>query len=506
MGRSRHIEALMAIVVMCGAMTATHAVAAPFQPLTKSEIRVCEDLDFCVDLMLRHDPNEFDYSVLAQEFQRLGPWATARLLSLVKGNRESAAQRAQIILSQRGWRFTPAEQGQIARLWPTTNPTQHAAIMANIPSPMMRNRLIETLGDKDAQVRNLSRDTLAEIVRRPTKEFPLPPQAYATLARALLDKPTPTLVDLMAQYPDDKSRPILERVLLSGDSLSVAQSYAALYAQNPKVSFEILLGTLPKLETPEQALALSAMLRARHKDRADGFYLKFARDIAADADLPMLARMVGVDAVMADLSDKPVLLNAAARPAFEFTIAQADVNLRDYARNFRAKTGDNAAHYMSLIWAKIDPTQDPVKERYVTLAGEIAGPDTTLILRDALRDKSDWRVTRAAALALGKRQDKASIAPLSAMSKTHPIVDVRAAALAALGGIKSGKIDFSSTYKASLAASTFCDVDGQDFKQAAQQMPFFDTAIVIFPPRLFETSRGLLSAAAPSEKWLACWL
>lgn len=474
---------------------------AQMLPLSASEQLVCEDLDFCVDLMLRHAPDEFDYAVLAQEFKRMGPKGTERLLGYVGGNSDKAVKRAQLILSQPGWNFNPAQQRAVAKLWPVGDIERHADIMHKIGSPMMRNRAVETLIDDDPNIRTASRAILTSVDLK--SKFRLPPQAFGTLVRALVDDPTPEIITLIGTFPASQSGPILRRTLLSGDAKSVMAAYEALYEFDAKAAFMSLTDALKKIENPDQAFAISVMLRERHLGRDDGFYLKFASDLAIDDSFPMLARMVGVDAIMGQGERNPVSLpdDPKAAQAFAFTVKQMGVDFDAYSQELQTKTGKQTAKYLTLIWPQLVPPFDEAKAQYAQLAGRLNDPAMLGILQEALRDKTDWRVTREAVMALGRRKDKASIPAITKISQTHPIRHVRVAAGAALEWMQTDTLNLKKWETRLAQRQDYCKVNSTNFREDAEQMPYFDNGkFATGAPAI----RTRLVSAAPSKRgWLA---
>ncbi len=474
------------------------------KPLTQTERRVCQDLDFCVDLLLRHGPDEFDYQVLAAEFQRMGPAGANKLLKYAAGKSETNTTRAQLILSQPGWRFTPQEQRKIAALWPSGDIGVQADMMRRIGSPMMRNSVVATLLHEDPKIRETSRDILTGMNLH--TDFALPSTAFNTLVRALVSDPTPEIITLIGTFPDPQSGPILRRTLLSGDPNSVMAAYDSLYKSDPKNAFGALMSALEKLETPDQALAISAMLQARHQNRQDGFYMKFARDLAGDAAQPKLVRMVGLDALMSQ-SSKPIVAlpdTEATQAAYAYTLQQPKIALDKYAYEFQAKTGRQSAPYLELIWKKLKPG-DEARYVFTKVAGQIGGTQSAAILQEALTDQVDWRVTQAAILGLKDEMTGPQKSAIEKLAKSHPIRQVRVAANAAVDAGKSGEINLAKWEKSLAPKSQYCQVKPTDFASLADQMPYFeDGRIAARNGELKAVARKWLSTAvAVKDGWLA---
>ena len=223
------------------------ASAQAAAPLTPAEMTVCKSVKHCVDIVERHAPDAYDYRVLHSEFLRFGGKGKAALLSMLSGKDEADMRRAQTLLAKGRFRFTPDEQRAIAALWPRGDLQTHAAVMRRSLSPLMRARMIDTLGHKDAEVRKISREIIAATVAM-KMDFPLKPSDYGKLARAALSEPTPKLVELLSTFDAAKTAPIFTRLLKSGDAPSTISAYQKLYEQNQKTAFETLLGTLYDLK------------------------------------------------------------------------------------------------------------------------------------------------------------------------------------------------------------------------------------------------------------------
>ncbi len=453
------------------------ASAQAAAPLTPAEMTVCKSVKHCVDIVERHNSGAYDYTVLHGEFLRFGDKGKAALLAMLSGKDEADMRRAQTLLAKGRFRFTPDEQRTIAALWPRGDLQTHAAVMRRSLSPLMRARMIDTLGHKDDGVRTISREIIAATISM-KMDFPLKPKDYGKLARAALSEPTPAILELLSTFDDAKTAPIYARLLKSGDGPSTIAAYQKLYAQNQKIAFETLLGTLYDLteSDAEAAFALAAMLRERHKIREDGFYLKFAKDIAQDNEMSPMGRLVGFDAIMrssqnanAPLFDRPKAVISVLKTA----LANMD-NPAPYLRNFPRQAKDNPDPWLGAFWGKFQPTASNDKLDFLRLVGGFETDAAKAILREALGDKRDWRILQAAALPLGRMRDKQSISALKGLS-SHPIMAVQVAALTALDGIKTGEMKGRAVYwlDAMKSRSSYCQIPATDFEDEAKTMPYF---------------------------------
>ena len=508
--------------------------------LTEAERNICQDLDMCVDILLRHDPESFDYTALAQEFQRFGAPAMQRLLQLVSSDREMAVKHAQMILQDLAWTFSPAAQQQIAKLWPRGDMASHRTVMTNIGTPLMRNRMISTLSHASPAVRQQSRIALDTMAINTPKTFtgaPVPPAAFPDLTKAVNDEPSPALITLIGSFPPAQSRPVLSQLLLAGDTAIVQAAYGQLYKQNPDAALSSFKAALPKLKTTDQILALSQLLQSRHAARQaenpDGFYMHLARGILNDKTLPGLANMMAMDAIMnsAPLEGKPLPKTPHVEAVFKALVTDLDVSFLRYAQGFDKKAGENTAQFLPIIWAEIlrrDKAVEPnaaYRQRqkdigfgfedtayvFMRLARGLSGSQKwgasiRPILRQGLTFDKDWRVQQFAALGLGELRDNNSMALLSRYAQSHPMTAVRAASKSALSGIQSGQMDVDADLRATEQEAQYCPVKAFDFRQDAKQLPFFEGGK--FPDSwgkdVLSADRRLLSAAYPTQAgWLA---
>jgi len=508
--------------------------------LTNAERNICQDMDMCVDILLRHDPESFDYTALAQDFQRFGAPAMQRLLQLISSDREMAVKHAQVILQDPAWTFPPSAQQQIAKLWPRGDMASHRTVMANIGSPLMRNRMISTLSHASPTVRQQSRvalDTMAINMPKTFTGVPIPPATFPDLIKAVNDEPSPALITLIGSFPPAQSRPVLSQLLLAGDTAIVQAAYRQIYKQNPDAALSSFKAALPKLKTTDQILALSQLLQSRHVARQaenpDGFYMHLAHGILNDKNLPGLAHMMAMDAIMnsAPLGGKPLPRTPHVEAVFKTLVTDLNVSFLRYAQNFDEKVGENTAQFLPVIWAEIlrrDKAVEPnaaYRQRqkdigfgfedtayvFMRLARDLSGSQkwsasVRPILRQGLTFDKDWRVQQFAALGLGQLRDNNSAALLSRYAQSHPMTAVRAASKSALSGIQTGQMDVDAALRTTEQEAQYCPVKAFDFRQDAKQLPFFEGGK--FPDSwgkdVLPANRRLLSAAYPTQSgWLA---
>jgi len=488
------------------------ARAAPLA-LSPAETKVCKNIRQCIDILDRHSPEEFDYAILHQQFMRLGPKGVSILLHMLASQDEVAQFKAQKLLSIGNIKYSPNDQAKIAALWPRGDLDAHAKIMRANLSPAILSRAIETLGHKDEDVRRLSRDLIDAL---PENSHRLNAADFNRLAKAVITEPRPGLVSLLKTEPSEKTKPVLTRILRSGDAASVIAAYEALFAQDPKTAFQTLLGTLYDLTDDEDqaALGLAALLRHRHKSRADGFYLNFAKDIANDSKMSAMGRLVGFDAVMGfgaqnktRLANTPLMIeNLKAALA-----AHADVPL-NYAHNFYASANDNAQPWIDEIWRtlKSDPYKNPntatIFFRYV---GTLSTPGAKSIVSQALNNKRDYGMIILGLTTAVRQKDKSRIAQFKKLL-SHPISDVRAVSAAAIDALQQGTISLSAERLSDRIAeinrdAKLCRAVPTDFKAEVKQLPFFDLETHAINSKA--PLRSLVSSIAPtSEGWLVGYI
>ena len=464
-----------------------------------NESIICKNLSHCVDIVERHAPDSFDYQVLNAEFQRFGPKGKAALLNMLASQDETDMRRAQAVLAKGRVLLSPDEQRKVAALWPRGDVETHAKIMKSALSPLMRARLINTLSDKEPQVRKLSRDLLAQTVSM-GMDFPLKSDDYGKLARALLDDPTPALVDLISKFEPAKTTPIFTRLLRSTDGPTLSAAYEKLYAQNPETAFKALVATLYGLKDnqADAAFALSYVLRERHKAREDGFYLKFAKDLTEDSEMSLLGRLAGFDAIMQS-KDAPAL----SEPSKYYDIMKLALQKREalpagYLLNMPRQSAATSDMWLTAYWQHLRHQTSEQKLDFIRLVGGFETEAAKDILLQALSDQGDWRIIQAAALPLGRMKYKQATAKLDALSD-HPIMAVQIAALTALDGVNSGKMQGRPAYWQNklTAQSGYCSAKPKNFKDDAKGLPFFDLVDLDF--KASGDKRRFVSTIAPTK-------
>jgi len=364
----------------------------------------------------------------------------------------------------------------------------------------MRARAIETLSHENIKVRKLSRDIIDAIVAR-KMNFALRPDDYGRLAKALLDDPTPALVELTSTFEADKTKPVFMRLLQSTDGPTLSAAYEKLYAQNQEDAFKALVATLYGLkdDQTDTAFALSHLLRDWHKNREDGFYLTFAKDLTEDVEMSLMGRLAGFDAIMQS-PEAPKL----SEPSKYYDVIEAALQNHDnlptgYLRNMPRQADGKSDMWLTAYWEHLRPQASEQKLDFIRLTGGFDTNAAKDILLEALGDQGDWRIIQAAALPLGRMRYKQAVSQLEALS-SHPIMAVQIAALTALDGIKSGTMKGRPAYwkNTLISQSGYCSAKPKDFKNEAKGLPFFDLDELEF--KAGGDKRRFVSTIAPTEK------
>jgi len=467
---------------------------------TSGQSIVCESVRQCIDIVERHAPDSFDYHVLNGEFQRFGPKGKAALIHMLASKDETDIRRAQAILTKGQTLLTPDEQRKIAALWPRGNIKAHAKIMQSALSPLMRARAIETLSHENDHVRKLSREIIAATVAR-KMDFPLRPDDFGRLAKAVLDEPTPALVELISNFDTAKTKPVFIRLLRSSDGPALSAAYEKLYAHNQEEAFKSLVATLYDLKDgrAETAFALSHMLRQRHARREDGFYLKFAKDLTEDSEMSLMGRVAGFDALMQS-DDAPKLSNLSQySDVLKSALKNHGALPAGYLQNMPRQAEGQSDMWLSSYWEYLRPQIGEQKLEFIRLVGGFETNTAKNILLDALNNKGDWRIIQAAALPLGRMEHKPAASKLEELSD-HPIMAVQIAALTALDGIKIGDMKGRSAFWRNRLTpqSGYCSAKPKDFKDEAKGLPFFDLIDLDF--KAGGDKRRFVSTIAPTQK------
>ncbi len=500
-----------------GVHTAAHAGA---NPLTRAEQSVCRTPQHCFDILSRHDATQFDYTVLGEGFLRFGGRGKGALMRGLTHKDKDVATRAAAVLTDKRFALDKREQNRIAMIW-TKRPTPDLLRLMRVQySPVFREAFIKTLNHSDASIREWSRRGLLFGEHQSNPEgartaFQPNPGLYPDLARASVNDPTSEVVKFIASYPKARSQPILRRALRNAEAEIVGTAYQGLYNIDAETAFKTLIATLRGLKPGDEAigLAIGEVLESRNKARKDGFYLSFAKDIAADKAMPNVARMAGVHAIMSQThlkADRVQTLPETQDIQTILFMATHAMNTvpRRYSDKLLLKLGPAHQSVIPKLYTAFKETGDQNKFFFVDALGEKydkspLSKEVEKALLRALDDTTDWRVVSSAADILGKNKVTAARPALTALGRNHLFTRLRFSGLTALDKINGKNTVKQRLYwKNTLSKSTIsCPVEARDFKALARPLPFFeDTKIA----NGYKSARPFLtSAVATKAGWLA---
>lgn len=488
----------------------------------------CKTLIRCADILDRHDADSFDYSILAKDFDSFGDKARKVLWRKIEAGKagdvdaEILANRALDILSRSPNILPPAEQRRISEMWKNEagapyRPEYLARIMMTNLSPMVRSTAIQTLDHDHSEIAYYSRAVLTQTLQR-NMNFPMPKADFGPLSRAAAQTPSPTLARLIALYPADISTPILTRLLRSGDTATVIEAYAALYANDAEAAFKALVGTLYGLgpEEAKAAIGLGGLLAHRHPLRSDGFYMTFASELVSDPEMSLSGRAAGFDALLRRQGEKAVPaiantpLSSAAYAQALLAFAETEVPAPYFTIPLRMDT-QQADTWLQPLRRAANSPQD--KTALTEVAGRFDTPLAKTIAAEAVAARGDYRQTIAGILAQtaqASSNDLNLAGRLTALTRNHPFTAVRASAaisLEALNEKTPRKAIMKLQPRLSERAAkleprrAFCQIDSINLRDAARAMPFYDPAIL--PGHNPADRAWLTTGARANEGWLA---
>ena len=434
----RHIMGFLIALILSILSMSVYA-----KPLSKAELNVCKSIRQCVDIVSRHGPESYDYAVLSQEFMRFGQTGRSALLKMMTSKNAAKSIRAQKLLAQSYFRFPPEEQRLIAAFWPNSDPYTLRPLILRLYSPLMRNTLIRTAAESDKMFRDLSLDILksgeAGILKNKNVE-------------QMRFQPKPTLFV-----------PLTKAV-----------------AKNPSIELIGFLTTYP------------------------------IDDVA-----PILIQNLG--------HKEPNIVMAAYTALIQADAASAEIILIDHIEN--AADPQNILALTSLLKADLSDTEkDSLKEvlapklplvwndlKKTPLADVLGFLDMLTfferqtqideIYLEALNDKQNWRVSARAADMISRYKLVAAIPRLNTIAQTHPIRDMRLAALTARDRLND-QTPKSRQHVADIDQQfQTCSFTKDNIRESAKRIPFFQgLKFSTGKPAL----RGHLTSATPTPQgWLA---
>lgn len=466
------------IIAAAVAGSLSNAAFASSKPLSKSERVVCQSLRGCAEILERHDASEFDYAVLQREFERFGISGRNALFDILEsdaGNPDIAS----MILSLGP--LSPAEIERLNRMWSLRNAAQILPLLKNASDA--RDKILLTLGHADPNVREAARQAM---MSWPDDAFKAPPgnDIVAPLMMALINDPMTIAAPFVERAKVGAHADLFSTLLRSGDVDLVIAAYKALYRENPKQAFQLLLSEMRRIESPEQARAIGDMLAERHAQRNDGFYLKFAQDIFADSSFPIPARAAGLHAVLRSHNSKAILAIPRGSAPFAFLLRQQNFIAQDIYIPALTLAGQSEAIAdvveiaQSETWVNRDRITQSLK----------ATPFYDAAVRDLIRS-DDIRSVRAG-IKLASPKHTSDIRS----QINHPVSEI------AITAKRTLKLPTKET-----RPKRACRLAPYDMDRVTEQMPFFDSAWFRTQngARISATRDALISAHPTSRGWLA---
>ncbi len=503
MGKVIRILSLMAF-----ALSANHAVAG--------EAPVCESADHCVWIMENHGPHEFDYNVLTEELEGFGAEGKEFLIMLIGDKDADIAGRAMDILNAGRFGFSREDARGLLKEWPGSNVEKLANLMVKIGSPNVQGRMIESLTHEDPRARTAARSVLNQM-RENRKVYQVRSFEYGPVAKAVIENPTQELVQMLAVFPPDKTRPIFIQALKSGNSDSVIAAYGELFAIDKETAFQALLKTLRGLSDKDggTAMALGALLRHRHKSRSDGFYMQFSKELAEDPKMSLMGRVAGLEAILGGQAYKdgnaPITLmtTPTVLSAFKAALSTKNDQLHPYETNFVNAAKGNPAKWANLLWAHIKNGQQVdavVYQKFFTEIQQLEGSHR--IILEALNQTENINILRFALGSAVRQNDAVYMSSVQNLTE-HWADDIRYWAQAAKQSL-AGEIDhekimaFAKTYRTIKSSDKVqikaCRVKGKSPIDFVRQLPFFTLEEEVSDSYL---KRRYISSVYPTQSgWL----
>ena len=457
-----------------------------------ADASICDDADHCVWIMENHGPHEFDYEVLTRELEGFGTDGKSFLIMLVGDKDADIAGRAIDILSEGKFTFSREEARKIVSEWPGSNMEKMANLMVKIGSPDVQGRMIESLLSDDPKIQKVARDVLARL-RENKKIYQLRPFEHGPLAKAVAASPTRELVQMLAAFPADKTRPFLQRALYSPDGPSVIAAYDGLYAIDKELAFRSLLETLKKLgpEQAETAFAIGELLRHRNKRRPDGFYIQFAKELAEDPEMTLMGRVAGLDAVLgggafkADGKVTGLDSTPAVRSALRAALQARGDDIYPYESNFDRVFQNDKAYWAISIWNHIRDNQQRNGSIYQGFFKRLERLDDNVVQRISLQALSQGENIKILEYALASARSQKDPIYLTSVERigAHWSDDLRYNAMSTAKIIKAAQtgattpVVFEKTYtqlrNADRKRWRSCKINGKTVTDYVVQLPYF---------------------------------
>ena len=471
---SKNIGALALSLAFAGLSAITSHAAE----LTADERNVCSNLRVCLDIIKRHDASEFDYAVLESEFQRFGSVGRRALMDVLDSEAGNP-EMAEII--SRAAPLSPSERQNLKKNWSLDRAEVYLPFLKD-GHPFSRDLLLLSLGSDNPAVREQARLALINFPDSAERQ-PVPQNLVQPLLLALAKDPVAEAAPYLSKLNPLGQEKRFAELLKSGETEVVFGAYEALYRSSRPQAFETLLSEMDRVRTPEQSRAIGDMLLRRHANRADGFYLNFAKEMSGDQARSAQARASGLHAVLSsDTPEMPALTPARAEALRFLVSGQALVTAEKYLPVLRRLEAETE---LNLIWrvatAEKWVDRDVISEAFEGLQSE------DQVIADLIRS-DDFRSFSAGAVQAKPRHKMLLTSKLN-----HPVKDIQVLARKIL------------ELPAAPQSSTRCIISKFDANDQLNQMPFFDLAWTKLRNNArVALDRKYLTSAHPSQTgWLA---
>jgi hypothetical protein len=484
------------------------------RPLTSAEETVCKNVRHCLDILKRHDPNEFDYQVLKNEFSGFGKTGKNRLLRAMAEKDSDLSKNAAILLSLSSYELSAADLKRLTDKWPNGDIDSLANLMIHEYSPPIRQAAIATLGSPDQDIAFWSRKILkfgemkSRLGESKITDFKPSPEAFDLLTAAALENPTREITDFLSQYPSEQSQPILKDLLSSQSSEVVHAALNGLYVSDRESSIGFLQETVSQLKTGEEniALAVADAVRTQHGDTQDETFIIFANRLLANESASEFEVMVGADILMGLGPDSKLPETQMTLTGLEGALAAHDTVPLFYMNGLSQKLGTNIETGLDHLWSAFEEKVSPNRSDFVKALSSIPTNEALLnILKSALENEADWQVVAHAAEVASTKKLSALEPLLNQVAETYPVLMARAAALAALDSLSDDKTNYSESrhvWEQKLARDAkWCSVKAHSFKTKSSQLPYFNSVPMAYARQTTRTS--LTSALSTGNGWLA---
>jgi|GEM_PF-3750258 len=457
-------------------LSLTVLLFASLTPLSAQagEINVCDSLVECMDILERHPPNAFDYTVLASEFTRFGPQGQAMLVARARDPK--LAPRIFALARQ------PSASGSLRQAllgnWPVPAPALHLTLAPTVQSPVLRRRAIATLNAPSPVLREASIKALA------TQSSDIAPEdaqaAFASLARSAANDPHAPVLKLLARVPGERGAPLIVRALSSNNAEAITTAYLALEALNPERAHTDLKAAFlasPVTNAPAWTTALEQIgMRSQTFDT-----IGYGYEVLANNTLSATHRAVGLhSALLYPAGEKGKVAKSAASLLPELLTLPVSSRLATTAPSHPLFADPQTAEQLASVWASDTLTL----ASYISNLGKAGTSNHPALLLPLFDQTSDYRVQLSVLAALRK----ADASQFKTRIASHPITAVRRAGAKHIGSATT--------------LSRTCFARGKPFAREPQRLPYFQSG------RLKDRPAGrweLVDAEPLQGGWLAAY-